>query len=260
MQSPGIVPDTGREHLVAIERGILSKNDGFAAANRARFAEQGMLALNFVSSPGAGKTSLLVATIEGLKKELPIAVIEGDQETENDAERIRATGVPAVQINTGRGCHLDAHMVGHALDSLPVERGSLLLIENVGNLVCPASFDLGEAHKVAILSVTEGEDKPIKYPDMFAAARVLVISKIDLLPYLRFDLERALDYARRVNPTIEVVRLSTETGEGMPAWLEMLRRQARTARAGLPGGAGQGRPERGDGPAAMDHRRRAAAI
>jgi len=149
-----------------------------------------------------------------------------------------------VQINTGRGCHLDAHMVGHALDSMTVEPGSLLLIENVGNLVCPASFDLGEAYKVAILSVTEGEDKPIKYPDMFAAARVLVISKIDLLPYLRFDVERAIEYARRVNPTIEVVRLSVETGEGMPAWLEMLRRQGRAAR--------QGRP------AALDHRRRVA--
>lgn len=216
---------TDREHLVAIERGILSKNDGFAAANRARLARSAVLALNFVSSPGAGKTSLLVATIERLKGEMPIAVIEGDQETENDAERIRATGVPAVQINTGRGCHLDAQMVGHALESLPVGFGSLLLIENVGNLVCPASFDLGEAHKVAILSVTEGEDKPIKYPDMFAAARVLVISKIDLLPYLRFDIERAIDYARRVNPEIEIVRLSTETGEGMAEWLDMLRRQ-----------------------------------
>lgn len=254
-QPSGIVQITEREHLVAIEQGILSKNDGFAAVNRARFAKQGMLALNFVSSPGAGKTSLLVATIEGLKHELPIAVIEGDQETENDAERIRATGIPAVQINTGRGCHLDAHMVGHALDGMTIQQGSLLLIENVGNLVCPASFDLGEAHKVAILSVTEGEDKPIKYPDMFAAARVLVISKIDLLPYLRFDLERALEHARRVNPTIEVVRLSTETGEGMPAWLEMLRRQVGAARAGLPSEAGQASPH-----PAMDQRRRAAAV
>jgi hydrogenase nickel incorporation protein HypB len=168
--------------MVRIEQDILGKNDAYAAANRARFNAAGILALNLVSSPGSGKTSLLVATIERLKGELPIAVIEGDQQTSNDAERIRATGAPAIQINTGKGCHLDAHMVGHAADHLAPAPGSVLLIENVGNLVCPALFDLGEAHRVVLLSVTEGEDKPLKYPEMIRSSHRLLISKIDLLP------------------------------------------------------------------------------
>jgi len=183
-----------------------------------------------VSSPGSGKTSLLARTIEALRGELPIAVIEGDQQTANDAERIRAAGAPAVQINTGKGCHLDAHMVGHAAHDLPLADGGLLLIENVGNLVCPAAFDLGEAHKVVVLSVTEGEDKPVKYPDMFAAADVLLLNKIDLLPHVDFDVARALAYARQVNPGIRVFELSARSGQGLAAWLDWLRAGCRQAR------------------------------
>ncbi|MCZ6720225.1 MAG: hydrogenase nickel incorporation protein HypB [Proteobacteria bacterium] len=219
----------GRRALVEIEQDILSKNDADAATNRARFGERGILALNLVSSPGAGKTTLLTATIETLKGSLPVAVIEGDQETANDADRIRAAGARAVQINTGRGCHLDAHTVGHAFDSLAPEIGTVLFIENVGNLVCPAAFDLGEDHKVAILSVAEGEDKPLKYPDMFAAAELMVLNKIDLLPYVEFDPDRAIEYARRVNPQIAVIRLSARTGEGMPAWLDWIRQASERA-------------------------------
>jgi hydrogenase nickel incorporation protein HypB len=209
--------DVGRR--VRLETDILAKNDAYAQQNRARLAAQGVLALNLVSSPGAGKTTLLVKTIEALKARVPIAVIEGDQQTSFDAERIRATGAPAVQINTGKGCHLDAHMVGHALDKLPPAAGGALFIENVGNLVCPAAFDLGEAGKVVILSVTEGEDKPLKYPDMFRAARLMLINKIDLLPYVDFDIDKAIAYARRVNPLIEVMRVSAKTGEGFAEWL-----------------------------------------
>ena len=205
--------------MLRIEQDILSKNDAYAAGNRARLADRGILALNLVSSPGAGKTTLLTATVPRLRGRTPVAVIEGDQETANDAERIRETGAPAVQINTGRGCHLDAHMVGHALDHLDLTAGGVLFIENVGNLVCPAAFDLGERHKVAILSVTEGEDKPIKYPDMFAASGLMVLNKVDMLPYVDFDVDACIEYARRVNPDIEVLRLSARTGEGMGGWI-----------------------------------------
>ena len=194
------VPGIPQSRLVQIEQDILAKNDGYAAANRERLAAAGVLALNLVSSPGSGKTALLTATLERMRGRCALGVIEGDQRTANDAERVRATGVPAVQINTGKGCHLDAHMVGHAMDALPLARGGVLFIENVGNLVCPAGFDLGEAHKVVVLSVTEGEDKPLKYPDMFAAADLMLLNKIDLLPYLEFDVEACLAYARRVNP------------------------------------------------------------
>jgi len=204
--------------MVQIEQDILAKNDQFAAANRSWFRAKGILALNLVSSPGSGKTTLLTRSIQDLKGQFPLAVIEGDQQTSHDADRIRATGVPALQINTGKGCHLDAHMVGHALESLALADRSLLFIENVGNLVCPAAFDLGEAHKVAILSVTEGEDKPLKYPDMFHAADLMILNKIDLLPYLDFDLDRCIEYARRVNPDIEVLRVSARSGEGLAAW------------------------------------------
>lgn len=208
--------------LLRIEQDILAKNNGFAGANRARFAAEGVLALNLISSPGAGKTTLLVATVNALKASRAVGVIEGDQETSNDADRIRATGVRAVQINTGRGCHLDAHMVGHALDDLPLAAGGVLFIENVGNLVCPAGFDLGEAHKVAILSVTEGDDKPLKYPDAFAAADLMILSKIDLLPHVDFDVERCIGHARAINPAIEVLQLSARTGAGMDAWLSWI--------------------------------------
>ena len=210
---------------IQIERNILAKNDALAADNRAFFAERNILALNLVSSPGSGKTTLLVRTIELLKGQVAMAVIEGDQQTDNDAERIRATGAPAVQINTGKGCHLDAEMIGHALDDLPRIDGGVLFIENVGNLVCPAAFDLGEAAKVVVLSVTEGEDKPLKYPDMFRAARLLLLNKCDLLPHLSFDIELAERNARRVNPDIEIIRLSATSGEGMDAWLAWLKRK-----------------------------------
>ena len=222
-------PGISQARMVQIEQDILGKNDEYARANRQRFARDGMLVLNLVSSPGSGKTSLLTATLQALKDEMPLAVIEGDQQTRNDAERIRATGVPALQINTGKGCHLDAHQVGHAVDHLAPQPGTLLFIENVGNLVCPAAFDLGEAHKIAILSVTEGEDKPIKYPDMFAAADLLLISKTDLMPHLDFDLERCIDYALQVNPGVQILSLSAQSGEGMSDWLDWLRlaRQSR---------------------------------
>ncbi len=209
--------------MVAIERDILAENDRYAQANRRWLERRGVLALNLVSSPGSGKTTLLVETIRALAREMPAVVIEGDQHTTRDAERIRATGVHALQINTGKGCHLDAHMVGHALDALDSPPGSVLFIENVGNLVCPADFDLGEAHKVVVLSVTEGEDKPLKYANMFAVADLMLLNKCDLLPYLDFDVDRCIEHARRVNPGIEVVRVSARSGDGMPAWLDWVR-------------------------------------
>ncbi len=222
-------PGMSQSRMVQIEQDILSKNDSYARTNRTHFIDHGIFALNLVSSPGSGKTSLLVKTIELLKGEMKLAVIEGDQQTDNDAARIRATGATALQINTGKGCHLDAFMVGRAIEQLQLADDSLLLIENVGNLVCPASFDLGEAHKVAILSVTEGEDKPLKYPDMFRAADIMLLNKCDLLPYLTFDAELAVANARRVNPDIEVIRTSATSGEGMTQWLDWIRAGCRHA-------------------------------
>ncbi|QSA97322.1 hydrogenase nickel incorporation protein HypB [Methylococcus sp. EFPC2] len=215
-------PGLSQARMVKIEQDILAKNDGYADRNRRFLRERGIFALNLVSSPGSGKTTLLVRSIAELRDRVPVAVIEGDQQTSNDAERIRATGVPALQINTGKGCHLDAHMVGEALGQLDLQENGILFIENVGNLVCPAAFDLGEAHKVAILSVTEGEDKPLKYPDMFRAADLMLLNKCDLLPYLRFDVELAVENARRVNPAIKVIKLSAQTGEGLDEWLAWL--------------------------------------
>jgi hydrogenase nickel incorporation protein HypB len=217
--------------MLKIERDILGKNDTRAAGNRAWLRARGIFALNLVSSPGSGKTSLLVRTLQTLGGRVPAAVIEGDQQTEFDAERIRATGVPALQINTGKGCHLDADMVARALPRMALADGSLLLIENVGNLVCPAAFDLGEAHKVVILSVTEGEDKPLKYPDMFAAADLLLLNKVDLLPYLSFDTARAIDYALRINPRLRVIRSSATSGEGIDEWLAWIDAGLAAARA-----------------------------
>jgi hydrogenase nickel incorporation protein HypB len=281
------VPGMSQERAIKIEADVLGANNKIAAQNRAHFADHGVTAYNLVSSPGSGKTTLLCATITALRARAPdllVAVIEGDQQTSFDADRIRATGAPAIQVNTGKGCHLDApmvaqafahlhshdshtadhqhghgaephsHEVDHAHDhshshaaehqhSHGADHGhshshthdhahdeaahshdahSLLFIENVGNLVCPAMWDLGEKAKVAILSVTEGEDKPLKYPDMFAAAKLMVLNKIDLLPHLTFDVERCKAYARRVNPGIEFLELSATTGEGMPAWLDWL--------------------------------------
>ncbi len=272
------VPGLSAERAIRLEADVLGENDRLAAANRAHFAAHGVAAFNLVSSPGSGKTSLLVASIDALRRRcpgLPVAVIEGDQQTSHDARRIRASGAPAVQVNTGKGCHLDARMVAdafaqlhrhahhaHAHDHDPahddghghghghghahegsreheqghdhahdLEHGhaqrigdtrSLLFIENVGNLVCPALWDLGERAKVVILSVTEGEDKPLKYPDMFAAAQLMVLNKVDLLPHVDFDVARCIEYARRVNPTIEVLRVSVRHGTGMDAWLDWL--------------------------------------
>jgi hydrogenase nickel incorporation protein HypB len=220
------VPGLSQERIVRIERGILSKNDAHAAENRRAFAERGVFALNVVSSPGSGKTTLLVKTIEKLRGSRRVAVIEGDQQTSNDAARIRAAGAPAVQINTGKGCHLDAHMVGHAFDSLDPPQGAVLFIENVGNLVCPAAFDLGEAKRVVVLSVTEGEDKPLKYPDMFATADLMLLNKADLLPYVDFDVAVCLENALRVNPRLETLTVSARSGEGLDAFLTWIEANA----------------------------------
>ncbi len=222
-------PGVSQKRMVQIEQDILAKNNAYALQNRQRLAERGIFTLNLVSSPGSGKTTLLCKTIDMLKGRASVAVIEGDQQTDQDAERIRATGAPAIQINTGKGCHLDAHMVGHAMGKLELPEDSLLMIENVGNLVCPAAFDLGEAHKVVILSVTEGEDKPIKYPDMFRAATLMLLNKCDLLPYLSFKVDAAIEFARRVNPDIEVIQLSATTGQGMEQWLDWIARGAQQA-------------------------------
>ncbi|MFS2158181.1 hydrogenase nickel incorporation protein HypB [Pseudomonas sp. Pseusp122] len=248
------VPGLSQARTIRLEQDILGENDRHAAHNRQHFEAHGVLALNLVSSPGSGKTTLLCATLRALRErypQLPLAVIEGDQQTRHDAERIRETGVDAIQINTGKGCHLDARMVADAYARLPLHDtlhaaghhhthnhhpnvlrqspaprasgpAALLFIENVGNLVCPALWDLGEAGKVAILSVTEGEDKPLKYPDMFAAARLMILNKTDLLPHLDFDVQRCLDYARQVNPQLQVLQLSARDGSGMDAWLDWL--------------------------------------
>ncbi|WP_372526482.1 hydrogenase nickel incorporation protein HypB [Piscinibacter sp.] len=233
------VPGMSQARAIKLEADVLGANKHLAAHNRAHFAAHGVTAYNLVSSPGSGKTTLLCATIAALQRRaphLPLAVIEGDQQTSNDADRIRATGTPAIQVNTGKGCHLDAQMVSDAFARLDLHAHghdhphahdhahdhALLFIENVGNLVCPAMWDLGEAAKVAILSVTEGEDKPIKYPDMFAAATLMVLNKIDLLPYLDFDIPKCIEYALRVNPGIEVLLVSATRGDGMEAWLDWL--------------------------------------
>jgi len=272
-EGPRVNPDTGDLHFgageaqvsvpgmsaaraIRLEADVLGANNQIARRNRAHFFAHGVTALNLVSSPGSGKTTLLCATLRALQAShpsLPVGVIEGDQQTSVDADRIRATGAPAIQVNTGKGCHLDAPMVAEAFERLPLhgaahgagapahEHGhdhghdphhhhhhhhhhaeKLLFIENVGNLVCPAMWDLGEAAKVAILSVTEGEDKPLKYPDMFAAARLMVLNKIDLLPHLQFDVQRCIDNARRVNPGIEVLQVSATTGEGLDGWIQWL--------------------------------------
>ena len=215
-------PDFSSTRIVEIEKDILSKNSTFAQENHAWLKARNIFALNFVSSPGSGKTSLLVKTITDLNHKYKFSVVEGDQQTDNDAQRIRATGAQAVQINTGRGCHLDAHMVGHAFEELDIPSGSISFIENVGNLICPALFGLGEDFTVAILSVTEGEDKPIKYPDIFANANLMLINKIDLLPYVDFNMDACKQYALRINPNLEILELSSKTGEGMKNWYAWL--------------------------------------
>jgi hydrogenase nickel incorporation protein HypB len=232
------VPGLSQTRIIQIERDILGENDRHAAANRARLAAENVLALNLMSGPGSGKTTLLVKTVEHFLPVAPVAVIEGDQQTQFDAERVRATGAPAIQVNTGKGCHLDAHMVGHALVDLPSASGGLLFIENVGNLVCPAAFDLGEAARVVMLSVTEGDDKPLKYPDMFHRADLVLLTKVDLLPYVPFDIDRCRAFARRVNPTAEWLEVSALTGAGLDAWFAWVdRRRAQAASLAMTPGA-----------------------
>ncbi len=209
---------------IELEQDILQKNNLLAQRNRGYFEAKAILALNLVSSPGSGKTSLLERTIQDLKDEIPISVIEGDQQTMNDANRIAATGAQVVQINTGKGCHLDSEMVHQAVRKLKPADESLLMIENVGNLVCPALFDLGEGGRVVIISVTEGDDKPIKYPDMFYGSKLCIINKIDLLPYVQFDVEKAKAYAQQVNPNLKFMEVSATTGAGLDQWYEWLRK------------------------------------
>jgi hydrogenase nickel incorporation protein HypB len=222
---------------VALEQDILARNQALAERNRGWFEGREVLALNLMSSPGSGKTSLLERTIRALRDEMRIYVVEGDQATANDAERIRATGCAVIQVNTGTGCHLEADMLARGLQHLRPVPGSLVLIENVGNLICPALFDLGERAKVVVLSVTEGEDKPIKYPHMFRACRLMLINKLDLLPHVRFDTDRCIAYAREVNPTIEVLCVSAETGKGLDAWYRWIRHEL-VGQQELPGATG----------------------
>jgi hydrogenase nickel incorporation protein HypB len=232
----GHIHEHGHEHgaknvngarTISIETDILEKNNRLAAVNRIWFNEKGILVLNLVSSPGSGKTTILERTLCELGGRLRFAIIEGDQQTDNDAIRIAATGAPVKQVNTGDGCHLDAHMVCHALEAFDLDNLDVLMIENVGNLVCPASFDLGENHKVVVLSVTEGEDKPLKYPAMFRNADVMLLNKVDLIPHLDFDAEICREMARRVNPDISIFDVSSKTGEGMAEWYAWLAAQVR---------------------------------
>jgi hydrogenase nickel incorporation protein HypB len=211
--------------VITIEKKVLEKNDQVAARNRELFRERGIFVLNLVSSPGAGKTSILEQTFQELQGSMSIAVIEGDVQTDLDAQRVARYGVPVIQIVTMGGCHLDAPLVQDAMQNLDLSRVDLLFIENVGNLVCPANYDLGEALKVAILSTTEGDDKPLKYPAMFLNASVLIINKIDLVPYVRCDLDTLRGNALRINPKLKVFEVSCFTGAGIPEWCDWLRRK-----------------------------------
>jgi hydrogenase nickel incorporation protein HypB len=232
----------GHGTAVSLEQAVLAKNDALAGHNRAWLAGREIFALNLVSGPGAGKTTLLERTLRDLAGRHEFFVIEGDQATSNDGERIKAAGAPAVQINTGSGCHLDASMVARGLAELKPSFGSVIFIENVGNLVCPALFDLGESAKVAILSLPEGEDKPIKYPHMFRAADLLLINKIDLLPHLDFDLGRCLAYARQVNPDIDIITVSARAGTGLDDWYNWISAASRRAREAMASGLSQAAP------------------
>lgn len=226
--SHGHSHDHGHSHassktIVDVEQDVLHQNNLLAQRNRGYFDAKNILALNLVSSPGSGKTSLLERTLKDLKGELEFAVIEGDQQTTNDADRIHATGTKVTQINTGKGCHLDAHMVLHALQGMKPRDNSVLFIENVGNLVCPAMFDLGEKERVVIISVTEGDDKPLKYPDMFHSSTLCIVNKTDLLPYVPFDMEKVKANAKKVNPSLEILEVSCTSGEGLQAWYDWLK-------------------------------------
>lgn len=208
--------------IIDIEQSVLSENDGYAAENRRYFAERKIFAINMVSSPGSGKTTLLTNTLSHYQNSIPMAVIVGDQHTDRDLQRLQKTGVPALQVNTGKMCHLDAHHIHHAVADLSLDQQSILWIENVGNLVCPALFDLGEASRVVLLSVTEGDDKPLKYPYMFHGAELMVINKCDLLPYVDFDVAACIEYAKRINPQIKIVQTSATQEQGLKEWYQWL--------------------------------------
>ncbi len=208
--------------IVSVETDILHANNLMAERNRGIFEAKQITAFNLMSSPGSGKTTLLEKTIIDLKGKLKFYVIEGDQQTMNDAERIKVTGVPVIQVNTGDGCHLDAEMINRAVKRLAPENDSVIMIENVGNLVCPSLFDLGESGRIVIMSVTEGEDKPVKYPNMFRFANLCILNKIDLLPYLDYDVSKAVEYGHQVNPALQFIQLSAKTGEGMADWYEWI--------------------------------------
>lgn len=208
--------------IIQVEQDLLARNNQFAAANRAWFLKEKITPINLMSSPGSGKTTLLARTFTDCLSQLNMAVIAGDQYSAEDAAKLAATGAHALQINTGKICHLDAHMVGHALADLPLIKSGILFIENVGNLVCPALFDLGETLRIVLLSVTEGDNKPLKYPDMFRKADLLVLTKIDLLPYVQFEQDKAIAYARRVNPALQVISLSATSGAGLNTWYQWL--------------------------------------
>ena len=212
--------------IIQVEQSLLAKNDQFAAANRHYFLQKKINAINLMSSPGSGKTSLLARTVAELKHQLNLAVIVGDQQTDYDAEKLKSAGATAIQINTGKVCHLDAHAVGHTLEQLTLHDNATLFIENVGNLVCPALFDLGEAKRVVLLSVTEGDNKPLKYPDMFLHDDLMILTKLDLLPYVEFDPEKCSTYAERINPAIKTIQLSATTGVGLTAWYNWLTEQS----------------------------------
>jgi len=222
--------DHGHDHvhshqktIIDVEQDVLSQNNLLAQRNRGYFDAKNILALNLVSSPGSGKTSLLEKTLNDLKGQLEFTVIEGDQQTTNDADRIQATGTKVTQINTGKGCHLDSHMILHAVQGLKPRENSVLFIENVGNLVCLAMFELGEKERVVIISVTEGDDKPLKYPDMFHSSTLCIINKIDLLPYVPFDIEKVKANAKKVNHQLDIIEVSCTTGEGLPLWYSWLK-------------------------------------
>ncbi len=222
-QETGARAHSHHKQKVDVEKDILHENNLLAERNRGYFEAKDILALNLVSSPGSGKTTLLERTLTDLKEQADFFVIEGDQQTTNDADRIHATGTRVVQINTGKGCHLDAHMILHALQGMKPSANSIVFIENVGNLVCPAMFDLGEKERVVIMSVTEGEDKPLKYPDMFHSSTLCVINKTDLLPYVPFNIEKARENVRKVNPRLEILEVSCLTGEGLSSWYDWLK-------------------------------------
>ena len=213
---------THHPSLVEVEENLLNQNNQYAALNRDYFASKALTAINLMSSPGSGKTTLLAKTIGLLNQQCSMSVVVGDQQTDYDAEAIRQSGGKAIQINTGRVCHLDAHAVGHAVEDLSLNKPGIVFLENVGNLDCPALFDLGERARVVILSVTEGENKPVKYPDMFHHADLIILTKIDLLPYVDFDMKSAMDFIQRVNPGVTMIALSAKTGEGLQAWLDWL--------------------------------------